>query len=162
MSKKITDEKNVFISHHKKDEKHVEKLKKMLKKHGCEAKNYSITSEKENQASNKDYIKQTLSKHMKPASVIICLIGKETYKREFVNWEIKHASREGKIIIGMYINKLCNPISSDLERYADSIINWDIKKLLDAMNGEKNFCNLDGSTRSKNPLYKTVRVVCKK
>lgn len=49
--------KNVFISHIHKDDEGLDDLKKLVAKHGMEARDYSITSDKGNNAKPPDYIK---------------------------------------------------------------------------------------------------------
>ena len=53
MSEKVC---NVFISHIHEDDHRLQPLKDMLSKHGCEARDSSITSEKPNRAKDPDYI----------------------------------------------------------------------------------------------------------
>ena len=47
--------KNVFVSHYHEDEQHIEKLKSLLGD-SYKLRNYSVTSEKFNDAHNDDYI----------------------------------------------------------------------------------------------------------
>ena len=49
--------KNVFISHIHKDDAGLGDLKKLVARHGMEARDYSITSDKENNAKSPGYIK---------------------------------------------------------------------------------------------------------
>ena len=49
--------KNVFISHIHKDDEGLDDLKNLVAKHGMEARDYSITSDKGNNAKPPDYIK---------------------------------------------------------------------------------------------------------
>lgn len=49
--------KNVFISHIHKDDEGLDDLKNLVDRHGMVAKDYSITSNKENNAKPPDYIK---------------------------------------------------------------------------------------------------------
>ena len=49
--------KNVFISHIHKDDKGLDDLKNLVARHGMVAKDYSITSDKENNAKSPGYIK---------------------------------------------------------------------------------------------------------
>ena len=95
--------KNVFISHYSKDEENIEKLRKLLADKGYNIKNSSVDSSKPNFAKNKEYVKRLLRMRIHWAGTFICLIGKETHKREWVDWEIEQANKKGKRIIGTYI-----------------------------------------------------------
>ena len=48
--------KNIFVSHYHKDEESIQKLKDLLSDDYC-IKNYSVTTDKYNEAENEDYIK---------------------------------------------------------------------------------------------------------
>ncbi|MGD8782638.1 MAG: hypothetical protein PVH88_27245 [Ignavibacteria bacterium] len=52
--------KNVFISHHSKDEENIAKLKSLLEKKGYHIKNSSIDSSKPNFAKNEEYVRRLL------------------------------------------------------------------------------------------------------
>ncbi len=156
-------EKNVFISHYRKDEKYIEKLKKDLgKRGGYKLNNYSIDSSKENNASDESYIKQMLGKHMDSASVLICLVGDKTHTRPYVDWEIEHAMRKDKRIIGVYLPSEENAdLPENLDKYADAVVSWKEEKIIAAIGGENIFCNPDGTQRSSNPSYGDMkRVSC--
>lgn len=51
-------------------------------------------------------IKKWIDNEMRFRSCIVVLIGEETASREWVKYEIEHAWKEGKGILGIYIDKL--------------------------------------------------------
>ena len=66
--------KNVFVSHYHKDEENIKKLKDLLSDEYC-IKNYSVTTDKYNEAKNEDYIKyEYLRPLINQSSALICLI----------------------------------------------------------------------------------------
>ena len=95
--------KNVFVSHYHEDEENIKKLKSLLSDE-YSIKNYSVTTDKYNDAKNEDYIKyEYLKPLINQSSVLICLIGPETHDSKWVDWEIREAEKLGKKIIGVYI-----------------------------------------------------------
>jgi hypothetical protein len=126
---------NVFISHHGEDDEHVQALKARLAERGCELRNSSVDSTKPNNANNEDYIKQKLRERISWAGTFICLIGYETYNREWVEWEIEQAHQMGKRIIGVFAYGAAQDaeIPEGLKMYRDSLVGWQIDKIIDTI-----------------------------
>ncbi len=157
----MSDEKeiiNVFVSHYHKDEETIKKLKDLLSDKYC-IKNYSVTSDKYNDAHNEEYIKYDyLLPLIKQSSTLICLIGPETHDSTWVDWEIREAEKVGKQIIGVYIQGAKDSdVPPALEEYADAIVGWNSNSIERALNGESIFVNSDGNPRAE---VKSGRVVC--
>lgn len=55
-------------------------------------------------SSDAGYIKRTISEKISQSSVFLCLVGKETYKSDWVNWEIETAIKLSKRIIAVKID----------------------------------------------------------
>lgn len=154
MSKTI---KNVFVSHHHKDDSSVDGLSSMLSSKDYQLRNSSIRVKPENQArlDQKQVsdltIKRLLKAKMRWASQVIVVIGKETHSRDWVNWEIEAAHRLGKPIIGVYENGLKDKVKipENLEKYATSIVGWRAESVISSLNGESQFEEPDGSTSPK-------------
>lgn len=141
--------KNVFISHHGKDEDHIGKLKALLESKGYQLKNSSIDGTKPNNAKNEEYVKSLLRPRIEWAGTVICLIGNETATREFVDWEVQHAAKEGKNIVGVFLHGASNSdIPESVDLYANSIVCWNSDKIINAIEGKGDFENSDGSPRS--------------
>jgi hypothetical protein len=155
MNKKST--KNVFISHHHKDDELVYKLTNLLRKNGCEIRNSSIRAKPANQDRlekgliKDSIIRRLLRMKMSWAGTVIVLVGKETHTRPWVDWEIKEANKQGKSIIGVYENGLKDKVELPpaLDQYATSIVGWDNNSIINAINGNPSFQNPDGSTRER-------------
>ena len=149
--------KNVFVSHYHEDEDSIKKFKDLLSDDYC-IKNYSVTSDKYNNATSEDYIKNMLRPLINQASTFICLIGPNTHDSKWVNWEVEQALKQGKRIIGVYIwGAKDSDIPPALEDAADAMVGWNHDTILDAINGHNIFTNADGSVR---PNVGGSRVTC--
>lgn len=145
--------KNVFVSHHHKDDASVDGLTDMLSGKGYQLRNSSIRVNQKNQNrldQNKVSeltIKRLLRMKMRWASQVIVVIGKETHDRPWVDWEINAAKTLGKPIIGVYENGLKDhvEIPRNLKKYATSIVGWRSDSLIDALEGKSKFQNPDGT-----------------
>ena len=145
--------KNVFVSHHHKDDSSVDGLTGMLSGNGYHLRNSSIRVKPENQKRldqnqvSDRTIERLLRMKMRWAGQVIVVIGKETHTRSWVNWEIKVAHQLGKPIIGVYENGLRDQVEipGNLKKYATSIIGWRSESVIDALNGTSQFQNPDGT-----------------
>jgi len=148
---------NVFISHHHKDDKSVDGLRNLAAKKGYNLRNSSIRVKPENKKridSKKipeRTIKRLLRMKLRWASQLIVVIGKETHSRDWVNWEIKQANNLGIPIIGVYEKGLKDnvPVPSNLEKYGTATLAWRGDKIIDALEGKSEFQNPDGSPVDK-------------
>ena len=89
--------KNVFIPHIHEDDEGLPKLKDIAARHGLEIRDSSITSDKPNRAKNEDYIKQKiLNPQIKWAGTVVVYVSPDTWKSEWVTWEIERAHKLGE------------------------------------------------------------------
>lgn len=140
--------KNVFVSHYHEDEESIRKLKELLGD-TCQLRNYSVTSEKFNNAQNDEYIKSLLRPLIKAAGTFICLIGEKTKDSDWVDWEIRQAAKQGKRIIGVFCNGSRDAdIPEALKELADAMVGWRKDKIEAAIDGDSTFENADGTTRT--------------
>ena len=159
-----TNTKNVFISHHHKDDAHVDNLTDLLDKNGFNIRNSSIRAKPANQQRLdkglvKDaVIKRLLRMKMSWAGSVITLVGKETHSRPWVNWEIEEAHRLGKNIVGVYEHGLKDKVDIPpaLEKYSTSLVGWDSGTIMAAIEGEPVFQNPDGTPRPRRDGPHTV------
>lgn len=155
--------KNVFISHHGKDDAEVQRLKILINRHGYTLRNSSIDSTKPNNAESESYIKYTL---LRPginwASTVIVLIGEETHSRWWVNWEIEQAQKLGTRVVGVYINGLQQenpPLPEAFTNCANALVGWTGNNIIDAIEGEiNNFQNPDGTPKPN--IWGSIRSTC--
>lgn len=150
--------KNVFVSHYHRDEENIKKLKELLSDDYC-IKNYSVTTDKYNDAENEEYIKyEYLRPLINQSGTLICLIGPETHDSDWVDWEIREAEKLGKQIIGVYIQGAKDAdVPAALNEFADSIVGWNTDSIVRAINGERIFTNADGTFRAS---VSSGRVIC--
>ena len=147
--------KNIFVSHQHNDADKIEALKNLIGRYGINMRDSSIYENKlKNNAHNEQYIKQELIKpQMKWAGTVIVLIGKDTAKSDYVNWEIKTAGGMGKRVIGVYLRGAKEEdIPGELYSYGYNLVGWNGDKIVRAINGEDlEWENPDGSLRTNNP-----------
>jgi len=146
---------HVFISHHHADDADVDALTSLLNRSGHDVRNSSIRAKPANQrrlerglVSDKT-IKRLLRMKISWAGTVVVLIGKETHKRPWVEWEIEQANSQGKRIVGVYIRGMTEAgVPAALEKYASSIVGWSTDSIIGAIDGTNpSFQNPDGSTR---------------
>ena len=148
--------KNIFVSHQHNDADKIESFKSLIGRHGIDMKDSSIYEKKlKNNATNEQYIKQELIKpQVKWAGTVIVLIGKDTAKSDYVNWEIKTAGEMGKRIVGVYLQGAKEEdIPKELNEYGHNLVGWNGDKIVRAINGEDmDWEKPDGTPRTTNPM----------
>ena len=145
--------KNVFISHHHKDDAHVDKLTELLSNNGFNIRNSSIRAKPANKERlDKGLVKDAVIERLLRMKIswagsVIVLVGKETHSRPWVNWEIDQAHKQGKNIVGVYEHGLKDKVDLPpaLEKYSTSIVGWDSGAIMAAIGGEPAFQNPDGT-----------------
>ena len=147
----INDMKNIFVSHIHEDDAGLTDLKKLLERHGMDVRNYSITSDKENNAKSPDYIKdEILRPRIDACSALVVYITLDTKESEWVNWEIEYAYMQNKTIVGVWeMGSNGCEIPEALEEFHDAIVGWIGENIVDAINGDfKESCDPDGKPKS--------------
>jgi len=154
---------NVFISHHGKDDKHVQQLKQRLKDAGYGIRNSSIDSTKYSSTIPSDaVIARYLRKGISWAGTFICLIGEKTHTRPWVNYEIKNAHLQGKQIVGIFKHGCNNNVDlpEAFIKYGGPTIGWNsLDKLGDIMSGKDTPIENPDST-NREPINNIVRIIC--
>ena len=143
--------KNVFISHHSKDEEHINKLKELLSPKGYNIKNSSIESSKDDGVKkSENVIKRLLRLRIHWAGTFVCLVGTQTHTREWVDWEIDQANRKGKRIVGVYIPGASDSdVPENFEKYGNALVGWNSDRIIGAIEGKiDNWENPDGTPRA--------------
>lgn len=160
------DRRHVFISHHHADDSEVDKLTALLSRAGHDIRNSSIRAKPANKERlekglvKPEVIRRLLRRKISWAGTVVVLVGKNTHTREWVNWEIEEANRQGKRIVGVYKRGGTEAdVPAPLEKYASSIVGWDSQCIMDAIDGTENpFENPDSSPRQ--PTHAAVSVKC--
>jgi hypothetical protein len=158
--------KHLFISHHHKDDAEVNNLTSLLSKRGYDIRNSSIRAKPANQRRldqglvKPETIRRLLRMKISWAGTVVVLIGKDTHSRPWVNWEVEQANKQGKRIVGVYVQggkEADKPAA--LEKYASAIVGWNSDSIIAAIDGTENhFQNPDGSTRTS--THAKVSVTC--
>ncbi|MEN5071358.1 TIR domain-containing protein [Stenotrophomonas sp. TWI1183] len=147
---------HVFISHHFADDRAVDALTALMKRGGVDVRNSSIRLKDANkQRLEKGEVsdlalRRALRMKISWAQTTVVLIGKETHDREWVNYEIEEAHRQGKAIIGVYEQGNQDAkIPEALDSFATTIVAWNTDAILSAVEGTLDaFQAADGSERS--------------
>jgi hypothetical protein len=152
--------KRVFISHHSKDDEHIGKMRQLLSDKDFHIRNSSIDSSRPNNAKNEEYIKKILRERINWAGVCVVLISDTTHNREWVNWEVKTAEKQGKRIVGVHCHSHNNcEIPEALKEYADAIVGWRSERIIGAINGEINNFE-DANCNPLSPLFVSSSSQC--
>ncbi|MGJ4859501.1 TIR domain-containing protein [Labrys sp. La1] len=156
----MSKRRHVFISHHHADDNHVTKLISLLGRNGFEIRNSSIRAKPSNQARldagriPERTLKRLLRMKMSWAGAVVVLIGKETHKRPWVDWEIRKAKELGKRIVGVFTHggtKADIPLA--LENYGSSLVNWNSDSIIDAIEGKDSPFEDPGSSTPREPVH---------
>lgn len=138
------------------DDKSVDSLTNLLRGHGADIRNSSVRAKAANQERLNNgnvpekVLRRLLRMKISWAQTVVVLIGPQTHKSDWVDYEIQEANRQGKRIVGVY-DRGCTDatVPPALEKYASSIIGWNGKSILSALDDESNrFENPDGSERT--------------
>ncbi len=147
---------NVFISHRHEDDDGLKDLKSLIARHGIAARDYSITADNPNNAHNEDYIKyQILAPRIRQSGCLVVYVSEKTRLSEWVDWEIEHARRLGKRIVGVWArgDRNCE-LPEALQRHADAVVGWNGEGIVDAITGATDaWYNQDGTP----PAYRNIK-----
>ena len=146
--------KHLFISHHHKDDAEVTKLIDLISGKGYDIRNSSIRVKPKNQKRleqkkvDDEVIRRLLRMKISWAGSVVVLIGKETHQREWVDWELEQANKQGKRIVGVFVSGGSEAdIPKNFEAYGSALVKWNGDSIVRALEGENNFENPDGTTR---------------
>ncbi len=154
---------NVFISHHGKDDEHVQRLRQRLKDSGYNIRNSSIDSTKyKDRIPSDTVIARYLRKGISWAGTFICLIGKETHTRPWVNYEIRNAHLQGKRIVGIYAHGCANSVElpGPMKKYGGPVLGWNSLDKLGGVMAGKNIPSENPNGSARAPIYTITRVRC--
>jgi hypothetical protein len=157
----MSEQHNIFISHYGRDDEHVQSLKTRLKEQGYDVRNFSVdsTNHKDGRKPSDPVVQRLLRMRISWSSSLICLIGDRTHTREWVDFEIEEAHKQGKRIIGVYAHGSMETaqLPESVKRYASNIIGWNsIEKLGELIEG-KNFPVENPNGSVADPLYNRTR-----
>jgi len=86
-------------------------------------------------STNAAYIRGKIRERIAAASVTICLIGEDTYKSKWVNWEITTSDEENNNIFGVRLHSSATRDTSPnaLTTLKRPVYNWDIDAIVKAI-----------------------------
>ena len=158
--------KNVFISHHHKDDKSVTDFTNLLAGKDYNIRNSSIrVKDKNKDRLEKNQIprktlERLISMKMRWAGTVVVLVGSDTHSRDWVNWEIEEAERQGKRILGVFMHGAKDSdIPEALEKFGDGLVGWNSEKIISGLEGnDVGWCNTNGEQRT--PTNNVKRIGC--
>ena len=162
----MSTSKNVFISHHHKDDQAVTDFTNLLAGKDYTIRNSSIRAKPRNNERldqkmvSDETIKRLLRMKMSWAGTVVVLVGSQTASRDWVNWEIEEAERQGKRILGVFMHGAKDSdIPEALEKYGDGLVGWNSEKIIAGLEGEDvGWCNSSGESRV--PTNNVKRIGC--
>ena len=105
-------------------------------------------------SNNEEYIKSLIRPRIDWAGTTVVLIGKNTSKSDYVNWEIEHAASKGKRIVGVYLQgESDSEIPEALNKYGNSLQKWNGESIISGITGDNTW---NGPGRN----WATERVTC--
>jgi hypothetical protein len=118
--------KRVFLSYAYEDVQQVRGLKLLLANPNFDLDFYDESLGVAVDSQDADYIRSVIGDKIKRASVTVCLIGKETHKSTWVNWELEKSVKEGNKIIAMALKGIDNAVLPALIREKGlTFYSWD-------------------------------------
>lgn len=143
---------NLFVSHYGGDEDKIDNVKSLLSKKGYQVRDGSIKESEPNRAKDESYIKEKiLAPQIKWAGCMIVLIGPKTASREWVDWEIEYAMKQGKRIVGVFLQGAKDSdVPQALQKYGDALVGWNSGNLAEAISGKNIWLNADNTERAEN------------
>lgn len=111
-----------------------------------------------------DSIKRWINDAMNYRSCVIVLIGSETAHRRWCNYEIEHAWKEGKGIVGIYIHGLEDMFGEQSKKGANPFENFCIDKTFNYIANHRipqdgNELNLSGVCKAYDAPYCTSKYI---
>jgi hypothetical protein len=131
------ESRNLFISHAHRDDAELQELKNLLRRNGYDIRDSSIDSSKPNEATNEQYIKYNiLAPRIDWAGAVLVLISPVTHTRPWVDWELEYAQRQGKRIVGVYVQGgKDSDLPASFQMYGDALVGWQADRVMDALEG---------------------------
>ena len=133
-NKKIESRRRIFISFKFEDKRLVDFLRGQAKNKNSELDFIDMSLKYPFNSENAEYIRRGIRARIEKCSVTLVMATKETYKSEWVNWEIKESLRLGKKVI--VINKTeGGQMPSEVIRNKDKIkiVPWGHESIMDAL-----------------------------
>lgn len=124
----------VFLSFDAEDKTYVELFRGQVKNPNLEIDFYDSSLKKPINSTDADYIKSQIRSRIDSASVTLCLIGYNTHKSDWVEWELFYANMQKKGLVGVRIHSSSlDSIPPKLSSYNGIIVNWALNAINNAI-----------------------------
>ncbi|WP_277040856.1 TIR domain-containing protein [Turicimonas muris] len=154
---------NVFISHSSKNAEEVKSLRERLKGRGHEVRNSSIEKDEyRDYKVNDETIEKDLRDGIKWAGTFILLIGKDTLKSSWVEYELEYARKQGKPVVGIYVYGLADKVElpDEIKKSIVSLIGWNsVDKLGEILDGNYSLMENPDSSPAE-PFFEMKPIRC--
>lgn len=124
---------NLFISYKYEDRNFVNSLKGLLQNPNNLYRHRGISENMDFRDRGSLAIKDYLKGEIRDCDALICLIGQDTHTSEWISYELEVAKSIGKKIVAVRIPQTSGGLPYLLKAWGISEINWDSKKINDAL-----------------------------
>ncbi len=142
----------IFVSHIYEDDEHIANMRRLLAEHGHEVEVSAVDSTSPNNATDEDYIKQSiLQPKIDWAGTMVVLISPGTKDSTWVDWEIEAAQKQDMRIVGVWVPGAAEcDVPEGLTKYADAVVGWQADRIEGAISGTvNNWTGSDGNLRDR-------------
>ena len=80
--------------------------------------------------------KSDVQNRISMSSAVLVAIGRHTHRRSAVNWEIKEAHRQGKMVLGVRLHRDLDLYAPPAMHSTDPIIPWNTDEIADSLEDE--------------------------
>jgi hypothetical protein len=132
----IMARKRIFISYdHETDARYKNLLHAWNKHDDFEIQIYNGSLQTSINSDNATYVKSQIKPLITWCSYLLCIIGEDTYKSAWIDWEIKTAIANGKGLIGVKINNDCTSPAAIMNQGAKWALSFNYEAIKNAIDG---------------------------
>ncbi|NOR57661.1 MAG: TIR domain-containing protein [Sulfurimonas sp.] len=125
----------IFVSYyHAEDSKYKNTLKMWSKNSDFNLDFYDHSADVSIKSTNEGVIRQVISTKINKSNLVICIVGKNTHSRKWVNWELEKAKKLNKRIIAVKIKSTYKSPEALLNSGTKFINSFNKKDILNAIN----------------------------
>jgi hypothetical protein len=78
-----------------------------------------------------EYIRSQITPKIRACSVLVCLVGAQTYSSSWVDWEIRAAAALGKKVVGVRLSSTrTDPLPAALRDVGAAVCGWDVDSIV--------------------------------
>ena len=115
----------IFLSFVEEDIQLVNLFRGQSKNQNSDLEFYDFSIKDPYNSENEEYIKRQIRYKLDMVSVTVCLLGKNTYRSSWVNWEIEASARKDKGLVGVRLHSNSSDgVPSALTDNGGIIVGW--------------------------------------